>query len=473
MKANQEKKELRVGVVTSTYARHPDDCQVPWMRELIRRISPAGAAVHVLAPSHRGLRGHDIDGVPVHRFRYAPARFETLTHDEGAPNKVRSLWFKLLVVPYIVMGAIAVFWWCLRHRIRILHVHWPFPHGLWAVLPKWLLGVKVVAMCHGAELAIARRSGVVRRVLGWLLRRADLCCANSSHTAAELRRVSGREAVITPYGATVEARGPGHRSTGGIPMLLFCGRLIQRKGIDVLLRAMVQILGEKEVRLVITGEGDRKAEWQALSAELGLENSVRFAGFVSDGELAILYATCDVYVHPAIFDDNGDTEGLGVVLIEALAHRKPVVASAVGGIVDVIVDGETGLLVPEKDEAALAQAILRVLEDQDLAFEMGCKGFARVKRFFDWERITDQTVNLFASLVAPASKAEPGSGMTVPVVTERGPRNGQPVGGMTGSFPRPARQIPALCAARIDHDRDGRATFKAPRPDPISSLPRS
>lgn len=391
--------ELNIAVVTSTYARDHDDCQVPWMRELVRRVNGEVGSVRIFAPSYRGLGDHEIDEVPVHRFRYAPAALEALTHDEGAPNKTRKLAYKLLAIPYLLLGMIAVVRWCLKHRIDVLHVHWPFPHGLWALIPRYVMGVKVVAMSHGAELAMARRSQPVKRVLGWLLRSAHVRCANSSHTASEVQRVSGCEdTLITPYGATVAAKGA-EMAAPEIPTLLFCGRLIQRKGIDVLLKALPEVLAKQPVRVVITGEGDSKAEWEALSAELGLEEVVNFAGFVSNEELANLYNQCTAYVHPAIFDDNGDTEGLGVVLIEALSYQKPVIASKVGGIVDVIKDGETGLLVPEKDTEALANAILRILDEPELASRLGEQGYQHVETFFDWERIAAQTLGIYTEVV--------------------------------------------------------------------------
>ena len=133
-----------------------------------------------------------------------------------------------------------------------------------------------------------------------------------------------------------------------------------------------------------------------LTTELGLDEVVEWAGFVSSERLGELYHTCTCYVHPAIFDDRGDTEGLGVVLIEALRHRKPVVASGVGGIVDIIKDGETGLLVPEKDEDALVTAILRILDDRELATRLANQGFDFAQKVFDWNRIVDATVEVYA-----------------------------------------------------------------------------
>jgi len=104
-------------------------------------------------------------------------------------------------------------------------------------------------------------------------------------------------------------------------------------------------------------------------------------------------------VHPAIYDSRGDTEGLGVVLVEALTNRKPVVASRVGGIVDVIKDGETGLLVPEKDPEAIAKTVLRLLENPDYAERLGEQGHAYVTDYFNWDRIIDQYEAIYRKCV--------------------------------------------------------------------------
>ncbi len=387
--------EQRVAVVTSTYARFQDDHQVPWMREMASRTVGSLDSLKIYAAGCHGIKSHSIDGISVRRIRYAPAQLECLTHDAGAPSKVRSIWFQLLTIPYLLSGVLSVLKWCIQDGTRVLHIHWPFPHGLWALLPKWLLGVRVVSMCHGAELALARNNSLIRHLLTFFLKQSDEVCANSSHTKAEVKRLCGVEARVVPYGATVSDQAEAKQEKNEKPLLLFCGRLIQRKGIDVLLKAMPEILRQRDVDLVITGEGDRKAEWQELAQELGLEKSVRFAGFVSNEELGRLYQKCDLYVHPAIYDDKGDTEGLGVVLIEALANRKPVVASRVGGIVDVIIDNETGLLVPEKDPKALSEAVLRVLNNPSLATELGSRGHRHAKTLFDWDRCARLTLNVY------------------------------------------------------------------------------
>jgi len=400
---------LKICVIGSTYPRFHDDPVVPWLREAVGRMSRRGHQMTVVVPSFKGLPSHSIDGVPVLRFRYAPRGIETLTHDQGAPNKLRNPLYNLLAPSYIVSGAAHLSYWTAQRDFDLLHVHWPFPHSVLASLALTRSRVPTVATCHGAELALARRSRMIARTLQRSLQRADVLSCNSSHTRREIESLCGRAAEVIPYGTTVSTSGaPRDWSRPKEPaILLFSGRLIQRKGVDYLIRALPRVLQRKSVELFVTGEGDRRQEWEDLAARLGLVDKVHFLGFVSTERLAELYQACDLYVHPAIFDDANDTEGLGVSLVEALANQCPVVASNVGGIVDVIKDTVTGLLVPEKDEAALAAAMLRVLEDPGLARRLGEKGREFVELHFDWERITDDTECLYRRAIKLA-KRRPG-----------------------------------------------------------------
>jgi glycosyltransferase involved in cell wall biosynthesis len=399
--------QLRIAVLGSTYPRAADDHQVPWLRESVKRIAARGHKITVIAPAYRGLKDHEIDGVQVRRFRYAPARWEILTHGDGAPNKLKKYpILKLLTLTYVLGGIVAVWKICCQERIDILHVHWPFPHGLMALLPAWLRDVKVVSSCHSAEFALAAKSKLSTSLLALSLRKPDIITANSTHTANLVSGVVQRKAEIIPWGATVKVE-PSARPAAQtmIPLLLFSGRLVERKGVNFLLRAMPAILAKREVRLVITGDGDYRREWEDLAVKLGLNGMVTFTGFVTNEKLSSLFRSCSVYVHPAIYDSRGDTEGLGVVLVEALTNRKPVVASRVGGIVDIIKDGETGLLVPEKDPEAIAKTVLRLLENPDYAQRLGEQGCAYATDYFNWDRIMDQYEAIYRKLRALRSGA--------------------------------------------------------------------
>lgn len=419
------RQSLSIAVLGSTYARSANDAQVPWLRESVNRLAALGHRMTVIVPSFEGLKNHFIDGVEVLRFRYAPRRWEHLTHDEGAPNKLRNPLYQFLAAPYIGLGAVAATQWARERRFDVIHCHWPFPHGLMALPAARFSGAKVVAMCHGAELAMARRKPWVRSILRQCLLKSDVLACNSSHTRREIEKLCGRTATVVPYGATLRNKAEGEprmdtddtrmeesaetrnsssvfhpsssvaNSSGRTTTLLFSGRHIQRKGVPYLLRALPAILRRRRVKLIITGDGDRRQEWESLARELRLDDAVQFVGMVSNEELGRLYRACDVYVLPAIFDDRGDTEGLGVVLIEALQNARPVVASAVGGIVDVIQHEKTGLLVPEKNPQALADAVLRLLDNPALAQRLGRTGREEAEWQFDWDRITNETERLY------------------------------------------------------------------------------
>ncbi|GAC1449331.1 MAG: hypothetical protein NVSMB70_18550 [Chamaesiphon sp.] len=221
--------------------------------------------------------------------------------------------------------------------------------------------------------------------------------ANSSFTQRLIRQLYAGPVTVIPYGLTVEAKPPKGRQPGEVPRLLFVGRLDERKGLRYLLEALPLVLAQQSVRLRVVGRGLLEAEIKLQCHKMGLDSAVDFLGFVSKEELADEYASCDIFVLPAIVDSKGDNEGLGIVAIEALAHEKPVVASAVGGILDVILSGITGVLVPEKDPDALAQAILTLLSDPNLAAQMGRKGLEDVQTRFSWSRIVPQWQQVFAT----------------------------------------------------------------------------
>jgi glycosyltransferase involved in cell wall biosynthesis len=417
---------LRILVIASTYPRYDGDYAVPWLRASVRQLIGRGHKVAVLAPSFEGLADHQIDGVPVHRFRYSPARWEHLTHEEGAPSHIRNHPLcQILGLPYLLMGWRAAVKLARQTRYDIVHVHWPFPHGPMGLAAARACGARLVMTSHGAEYAMAERKPWIRPLLRYSLRRADLLLANSSDTAEHIKMLSGCSATVLPFGTTVQKRftaddsptsspDVGSDSTArlrnGVPRILFTGRLIQRKGVEYLLRAIPRVLACHPAEFIITGDGDQRPRLESLAKSLHLDGAVRFLGFVTNEQLGAEYSSCDVWVNPAIVDDNGDTEGLGVGAIEAYTYRKPVVASAVGGIPDAVRHGVTGLLVREKDEKELADAILTLLDDPKRAAEMAEAGFRFAQETFDWDHLTQRLEWMYYQLLS--RKQEPGHAPT-------------------------------------------------------------
>lgn len=387
---------MKICVLTSVYALSETDRHASFLVESHARLRARGHEVVVLAPSYEGLKSHVVDGVRVVRFRYFPAKWENLTHGEGAPNRVRNPFYFLMALPYVLFGWIATLRLVWREKPDVIHVQWPFPHGIWGVGAKWLSGCPMVCTFHGAEILLAERLGLVRVILRSILSAADAVTCNSSFTAARVSRLTAKPITILPYGATIEPRDR-IRPIGatGPARLLFVGRLIPRKGLRYLIEAMSEL---DDATLDVVGEGPEGEACKALARARGVADRVTFHGFVDNDTLERLYASADAFVLPSIVDDRGDTEGLGVVLIEAMAFRTPVVASAVGGIVDVVENETSGLLVPEKSAQALAAAIARLCADPGLARALGDAGQRRGSEYFDWSRITDELESVYTSV---------------------------------------------------------------------------
>ncbi|MEH2286670.1 glycosyltransferase family 4 protein [Nostoc sp.] len=384
-------------VVTSVYPTTADCNHGAFVREAILRLQITGAKFTVFAPAYEGSKSHVLDGVKVFRFRYCPKRFENLARD-GAPTKLQRQPLYLIVAAfYILFGMLQLFWVCCKEKPNLLQIHWPFPHGLIALPASILLGIPMVFSFHGAELMLANKFGFVTHILRWLLFLAKGVTANSSFTSGLIRKLYDGPVTVIPYGMTIKPKPPKKRSPEEVPKLLFVGRLDERKGLRYLLAALPSVLAKYPVRLRVVGKGILEDEIKSQCDAIGLNDVVDFLGFVSKEELADEYAGCDIFVLPAIVDSKGDTEGLGIVMIEALAHQKPVIASAVGGIVDVIHSGTTGLLVPEKDPEALAQAILTLLSNPTKAQKMGQQGLADIQVRFNWHNITPMWQQVLAN----------------------------------------------------------------------------
>jgi glycosyltransferase involved in cell wall biosynthesis len=380
-------REKHILVFSSVYPLTADGNHGAFIREAILRLQPSGTKFTVFAPAYEGCKSHKLDGITVYRFRYCLKPFENLVRD-GAPTKIQRQPLYLLVAAlYIVLGTVQLLWICWKEKPDLIQVHWPFPHGLMALPASKLLNIPMLFSFHGAELLLAKKFRFVATTLRWLLPFSNGITANSSFTQKLILSLANVPISIIPYGLTVDAKPPKYRLPDEIPRLLFVGRLDERKGLRYLLDALPLILEERQVQLRIVGKGILEEELKSQCTTMGLDAVVDFLGFVSKEELSEEYASCDIFVLPAIVDSKGDTEGLGIVMIEALAHEKPVVASAVGGILDVIHSDKTGLLVPEKDPQALAQTILFLLADPERAKQMGEEGLQDIQIRFSWSRI--------------------------------------------------------------------------------------
>ena len=396
---------MKVLVIGSVYPRFQEDAEVPWLRTSIAHLKKAGVEIQVLAPAYKGLKSHDIDGTHVNRFRYAPASWEILTHEEGAPSKMASKpWLQLLAIPYIINGFFQCIRICRKWRPDVIHAHWPFPHAYIALGAAKLFKIPLVLNFHGAELLLIRKKKWVKPLLKFAIGQAQAIFANSSFTAGKIKALRNVNVEWSPYGTTLETRGEKnhHLASAAHPVngkfkILFVGRHIERKGICYLIEAAKHLPRDKfEIRIVGVGDLTEQLKAQAAAVNDGAE--IIFTGKLSPEDLANEYKTANVFTLPAIVDHKGDTEGLGVVLIEAMELGLPIVASNVGGIPDVVVDGESGILVPEKDPVALADAFKCLEADPTLIQKLLAGARKRIEECFTWDGIIERQIEVYKRL---------------------------------------------------------------------------
>jgi len=240
---------------------------------------------------------------------------------------------------------------------------------------------RVLGRPGAQELRFRWLKAPLQIVLGWLTAwLADRVLAPSETTAGELRRDYGVSEVSVVPNATAPTSGA-PPSSNDLPSLLFVGRLRVRKGLEVAFHAL-SLLRRSGIqpRLVVAGDGEHRARLEQLARDLALESQVEFLGRRSRDQVQALMATATVLVVPSLY------EGMPLVIVEAMQSALAVVASAVSGIPEVVVDGETGWLVPCEDPVALARALEEAVGDPLEARRRGAAGHRRFEREYAPEK---------------------------------------------------------------------------------------
>jgi phosphatidyl-myo-inositol dimannoside synthase len=297
----------------------------------------------------------------------------------------------------------------LAEVIRVVDELHPRSICLGELFPLHWLGTRIRSLrrlpiihyIHGEELRVGNNS----RLFSWgaldALRRAEAVVAVSSYTRQLLleRGVAPARIHLVPNGIDPARFSPGPPDSelvrrlglSGKRVLLSVGRLEEKKGHRTLIQAMPSILASQPNAVcLIAGDGALASELRRLASACGVAGSVIFAGSVPDSELPEYYRLADVFVLPNRTMPNGDTEGFGLVFLEASACGKPVVSGSDGGVIDAVIDGVTGLRVDGSSAQAVAAAVLRILQDNQLASDFGAAG-----REFALRSVWQHTARLF------------------------------------------------------------------------------
>ena len=387
---------MRILLTASTFPLRPGDATPGFVLGLARALAERDE-VTVLAPGAPGAAStEEWSGVRVRRFPYFwPRRLQRLAYGDGVDTNLRRSWLARLELPaFLVAELCATRAAAAETRADLVNSHWLVPQGLTAALARGHRArFRHVVTLHGGDAHLLGRLPFAGALARFVSKRTDAFLAAS---------VAVREcldaALERPSGAGVQPRGvelAGFRAGPGLDgadeglaggYVLYVGRLQEIKGVSVLLRAMARVrAGHPALGLLVVGYGEREAALRTETRELGLEAAVRFGGARGSGDVAQALRGCRVCVVPSLRLADGRVEGMPTVVAEALAAGARLVATATGGIPEVVRDGENGWLCPPGDPEALAAAMLRALDAPDAA-AVAARGREAAERF-DWARV--------------------------------------------------------------------------------------
>lgn len=367
---------------------------------LSKEIAAAGWEVHVVTADHPGAAEHEMDGlVHVHRVK---------TQTDPCPDFmswVNRLNFGLL--QYAIQ----------LHRknpFDIVHAHdWMVTDAAWVM--KSGFGVPVIATMHATEAG--RMTGVhteqqhlIHQTEWRLTFESWEVIVNSQHMHAELQRLFGMpkdKIVVIPNGTDPEVFDyefdpkplRNRYAAPHEPIILFVGRLVQEKGVQVMLNSAPAVISQcPGAKFLIVGTGYHMEELRRQSMALGIDHHVRFLGYVSDNDLKDLYKIADVVCIPSLY------EPFGIVALEGMAANVPVVTSDSGGLTDFVEHGVTGITTYAGDVGSLTWGLLEVLRNPELANALKKDAYEKVRHIYNWKVIAKRTLEVYEKVLVEAAQ---------------------------------------------------------------------
>jgi phosphatidylinositol alpha-1,6-mannosyltransferase len=357
-------------MVTHTYPRYQGDSTAPFVDAIARSLSDRGHSIDVVLPYHPEFRHSSDDGLRFFPYRYSP--FEAWT-PWGFGNSLRGD-SRLHAGVAALLPVIAL---TLQARIRnlleqgdydVVHAQWAIPNGWLAGSPARRKRVPLVISLHGSDISLAERYAPFRYAARRAFDGARAISAPSDHlrSRAEALGVDPGKVETIRWGIDTRTFAPRpadpalrQRLLGGdkSDALLFAavGRLVECKGFEYLIEAAARVPG---IRVAIIGDGELRPELERKAHALAAP--VTFVGALPHDLVADALVAADAVVVPFVVDRAGRVDGFGMTVLEALAAGRPLLATRVGSIPELVTDGSNGLLVPEKDVHALAAAMERL-----------------------------------------------------------------------------------------------------------------
>lgn len=380
----------RILVLTSTFPRWQGDSEPRFVLDLCKHLSRY-FELRVLAPHTNGSSFQEVvEGVEVHRFRYFPVSFQGVAYEGGIAARLGENPFRLLQVPFFLIFQ----WLAIRQQVKtwqpdVIHAHWIIPQALVAAV-RLASVPPILCTSHGGDL-FGLRGRFWKKLKKWALNRCESVTVVSQSMVGEIESIlPGNRAEVIPMGTDLANlfTPPEDNNNRDDNHIVFVGRLVAKKGVQYLLQA-VSILNQDgiNIRLTIIGDGPLREPLQEHACALNIGDRVEFTGGLSHEMLPDYYRRATMAVFPFIIADDGDQEGFGLVVTEAMGCMCPVVASDLPAVRQNIRQGENGLLVRPGDPQQLADAIRFVLSHDEKIKHMTAHARRDANDRFGWDVI--------------------------------------------------------------------------------------
>ena len=409
---------MKILVLTTTFLRWKDDTTPTFVYELSKRLQNEGFEIVVLAPHHKGAKKFEfMNGMKVYRFPYFyPKKYQKLCYEGGIlPNLKRSNLAKIQVPLLFLSELFYAFKIIKKEKIDIIHSHWIIPSGLVGAICKRILREKHILTIHAAGLFGLKKFPFKMKIVDFIIKHCDRITVVSSYIYRKLidliqpkfNNNIKTKIVILPMGVNTTLFRPKVNkdklkikyNIKSKNVLLFIGRLTEKKGLSYLIQAMPQIVSKSpNTTLIICGDGPLRKESEELVKKMNLDKFVRFTGYVTGQKKIDYFTLSDILIVPSIVTQSGDTEGLPVVILEGLAAGKPVVASDVSGVKDIIKEGYNGFLVKQKNPATIAEKVLVLINNKELMRNISRNASVTSKKY-DWGVIGKKYVAIIKSVL--------------------------------------------------------------------------
>ncbi len=402
-------------MVTSSYPRFNGDAIGTFMEPIATGVASRGFDVQLVAPWHpRWNRPATDGGVTFHLYRYAPTDSLNVFGYAGAMRADVGLRVSAFAVAPLALAAGVLCTRKVTRRTRpaVVHAHWVIPGGVTGALAAG--ETPLVISLHGSDVFVAEKYPIVRQAATAAFRRAAwvTACSEDLRSRAVSLGASRERSSVVPYGVDSDRFRPDQSARARVrarlglavdaPLAFALGRLVKKKGFEYLIDATALLTREwPTLQVVIAGDGDLDGELRARAASAGVADRVKFIGTVSQNDVPELLAAADVAVAPSVHDEAGNVDGLPNTVLEIMASGTPLVATPVGGIGAVAVDGVTARLVEERSAAALAAAIAGLLGRPDVRKAVGTEARTTIARDHGWQRVARDFEQIYRE-VAPA-----------------------------------------------------------------------